>query len=59
MLGRSRTWKHEDIEKFIDKSSNELDGNVDILINNAGINQDNLSIRMDIEEWFIDHWTFH
>ena len=45
------TSEHGDIEKFIDKSSNELDGNVDILINNAGINQDNLSIRMDIEEW--------
>ncbi len=45
------TSKHEDIEKFIDDSSNELGGNVDILINNAGINQDNLSIRMDIEEW--------
>ena len=39
--------KHEDIEKFIDNSSNELGGNVDILINNAGINQDNLSIRID------------
>ena len=45
------TSKHEDIEKFIDNSSNELGGNVDILINNAGINQDNLSIRMEIEEW--------
>ena len=45
------TSKHENIEKFIDDSSNELGGNVDILINNAGINQDNLSIRMDIEEW--------
>jgi len=45
------TSKHEDIEKFIDDSSNELGGNADILINNAGINQDNLSIRMDIEEW--------
>ena len=45
------TSKHDDIEKFIDSSSNELGGGVDILINNAGINQDNLSIRMDIEEW--------
>jgi 3-oxoacyl-[acyl-carrier protein] reductase len=45
------TSKHEDIEKFIDNSSNELGGNVDILINNAGINQDNLTIRMDIKEW--------
>ncbi len=45
------TSKHDEIEKFIDSSSNELGGGVDILINNAGINQDNLSIRMDIEEW--------
>jgi len=33
------TSKHEDIEKFIDNSSNELGGSVDILINNAGINK--------------------
>ena len=45
------TSKHNEIEKFIDNSSNELGGGVDVLINNAGINQDNLSIRMDIEEW--------
>ncbi len=45
------TSKHDEIEKFIDSSSSELGGGVDILINNAGINQDNLSIRMDIEEW--------
>ena len=43
--------KHEDIEKFIDNASNELGGSADILINNAGVNQDNLSIRMEIEEW--------
>ncbi len=45
------TSKHLEIEKFMDNSANELGGNIDILINNAGINQDNLSIRMDINEW--------
>jgi len=45
------TSKHEDIEKFIDNASNELGGSVDILINNAGVNQDNLAIRMEIGEW--------
>ena len=45
------TYKHLEIEEFIENSANELGGNIDILINNAGINQDNLSIRMDIDEW--------
>jgi len=45
------TSKHEDIEKFIDSASNELGGSVDVLINNAGVNQDNLAIRMEIGEW--------
>ena len=45
------TSEHGDIEKFIDNASNELGGSADILINNAGVNQDNLSIRMEIEEW--------
>ena len=39
------------IEEFIDKSSNELGGGLDCIINNAGITQDNLAIRMSIEEW--------
>ena len=45
------TSEHEGIEKFIDNASNELGGSVDILINNAGVNQDNLSIRMETNEW--------
>ena len=40
----------EKIEKFIDDASNEL-GGLDCIINNAGITQDNLAIRMNIEEW--------
>ena len=41
---------HSGIEEFIDSVSLEL-GGLDVLINNAGINLDNLSIRMKIEEW--------
>jgi len=39
------------IEKFIDDSSNELGGNIDCLVNNAGITADNLAIRMSLDEW--------
>ena len=39
------------IEEFIDKATHELGGNLDCIINNAGITQDNLAIRMSIEEW--------
>ena len=42
--------EHSRIEEFIDNVSLELQG-LDILINNAGINADNLSIRMKDEEW--------
>jgi len=42
--------EHLRIEEFIDDVSLEL-GGLDILINNAGINVDNLSIRMKDEEW--------
>jgi len=41
---------HLEIEEFIDNASLEL-GGLDVLINNAGINIDNLSIRMKVEEW--------
>ncbi|WP_075522784.1 3-oxoacyl-[acyl-carrier-protein] reductase [Candidatus Pelagibacter communis] len=40
----------EKIEEFIENSFTELDG-LDCLINNAGITQDNLAIRMNLEEW--------
>tara|TARA_B100001564_G_C20554370_1_gene630665 strand:- start:176 stop:913 length:738 start_codon:yes stop_codon:yes gene_type:complete len=42
---------HERIEEFVEKSSSILSNKVDILINNAGITKDNLSIRMKEEEW--------
>ena len=41
---------HERVEEFIDNVSLEL-GCIDILINNAGVNMDNLSLRMKYEEW--------
>ena len=42
--------QHSEIENFIDNVSLEL-GGIDILINNAGKNIDNLSLRMKDEEW--------
>mgnify|MGYP001439084798 CR=1 FL=1 len=41
----------EKIEEFIENATTELGGNLDCLINNAGITQDNLGIRMSIDEW--------
>ena len=43
--------KHGEIEKFVDIVCNELDGCPEILINNAGITKDNLSLRMSPTEW--------
>jgi len=42
--------EHSRIEEFIDAVVLEL-GGLDILINNAGINVDNLSLRMKDDEW--------
>ena len=39
------------IEEFVEKSTEKLGGNLDCIINNAGITQDNLAIRMSIDEW--------
>ena len=38
------------IEEFIESASSQL-GGLDCIVNNAGITQDNLSIRMSIDEW--------
>jgi len=43
--------KHDEIETFIDKSYQALGNKIDVLINNAGITKDNLSIRMNNDEW--------
>jgi len=39
------------IEEFIENASQELGGNLNCIINNAGITQDNLAIRMSLDEW--------
>jgi len=43
--------EHKEIENFINKVSDELGNKIDVLINNAGVTSDNLSIRMKEEEW--------
>ena len=40
-----------DLENFIEDATKQLEGKIDCLVNNAGITQDNLAIRMNIEEW--------
>ena len=42
--------QHSKIEEFIEEVSKTL-GGLDVLINNAGITMDNLSLRMKSEEW--------
>ena len=42
---------HLEIENFINKANDSLGRRIDVLINNAGITRDNLSIRMKDEEW--------
>ncbi len=42
---------HSLIEKFIDECSDDFNSKIDILINNAGITFDNLTIRMKDHEW--------
>ena len=41
----------ENLENFIEDATKKLEGKLDCLVNNAGITQDNLAIRMSIEEW--------
>ena len=41
---------HKKIEEFIENVSSQLTG-LDVLINNAGINMDNISLRMSEDEW--------
>ena len=43
--------KSDKIETFIEDASKELGGSLDCIINNAGITQDNLAIRMSMDEW--------
>ena len=39
------------LENFIEEATKQLEGKLDCIVNNAGITQDNLAIRMSIEEW--------
>ena len=43
--------KSDNIETFIEDASGELGGSFDCIINNAGVTQDNLAIRMSLNEW--------
>ena len=38
-------------EEFIENATTELGGSLDGIVNNAGITQDNLAIRMNLDEW--------
>jgi len=42
---------HDQLEDFIEKCNSLLDEKIDVLINNAGITKDNLTIRMNKSEW--------
>ena len=42
---------HNELEEFIEKCNSELGDKIDVLINNAGITKDNLTIRMNKDEW--------
>ena len=41
---------HSEIESFVDNAFSKLNG-IDVLVNNAGITKDNLSLRMKNEDW--------
>ena len=41
----------EKIEDFIENATGQLAGNLDCIVNNAGLTQDNLAIRMSLDEW--------
>jgi len=41
----------EKIEEFIESATKDLGGSLDGIVNNAGITQDNLAIRMSSDEW--------
>ena len=42
--------EHSSIENFVEETDKKLEG-LEILINNAGITLDNLSIRLTEENW--------
>ena len=42
---------HKKIDSLVEEVSDSFNGKIDGLINNAGINNDNLSLRMSLDEW--------
>jgi Short-chain alcohol dehydrogenase of unknown specificity len=42
---------HKKIEEFVENCNSIMSNKIDVLINNAGITIDNLSIRMKEDEW--------
>ncbi len=43
--------EHNSIEKFVEECSDIFHNKIDVLINNAGVTNDNLTIRMKLNEW--------
>ena len=43
--------KRDDIERLVDRTLEKFNNKLDILINNAGITRDNLTLRMKDSEW--------
>ena len=41
----------DNLENFIEDATKQLGGKLDCIVNNAGITQDNLAIRMSLDEW--------
>ena len=41
----------DNLENFLEDATKQLGGKLDCIVNNAGITQDNLAIRMSIDEW--------
>ena len=50
ILEKFKLDQHEKIDEFIESVYSKLDG-LDVLVNNAGITMDNLSIRLTEENW--------
>ena len=42
---------HDELESFIENCSKVLGDKIDVLINNAGVTEDNLTIRMNKDQW--------
>ena len=43
--------QNDKIEEFIENATSRLGGNLDCIVNNAGITKDNLAIRMSLDDW--------